>query len=300
MRPGTCSASSPPSASGARSRADAALESIASQSRTLIAWVCAAAAVTGLLIGPVGLLLLRRVLARLQGVGSALLRLARNDTSIDIPGLNHQDEVGQLARSVAVFKAKSIELLQKKGEFERLNLQLDAAINNMPLGLSMFDARDRLLVCNRHYAEMYELPSELTRPGTAHCALWDHRARGGAQHHPSTGGAFTPDAGRAGVDDDRVRQRAHHLRHHPAAERRRLGGARRGRHPAPAPGAGDHPPCAPRRAHQPRQPRPAARAAAAGAPAPGGAARASPCSASTSTASRASTTRSATRSATRC
>ena len=174
------------------------------------------------------------MLARLQGIGSALLRLARNDTSVDIPGLNHQDEVGQLARSVAVFKAKSIELLQKKGEFERLNLQLDAAINNMPLGLSMFDAQERLLVCNRHYADMYDLPSELTQPGTAHCALWEHRAREGARHHPSdASGAFTPDAGRAGVDDDRVRQRPHHLRHAPAAERRRLGGAARGHHPAP-------------------------------------------------------------------
>ena len=183
----TCSARSPPSASSARARREAALDNIAASSRTLIAWVCAAAAVTGLLIGPVGLLLLRRVLSRLQGVGSALLRLARNDTSIDIPGLDHQDEVGQLARSVAVFKAKSIELLQKKGELERLNLQLDAAINNMPLGLSMFDAQERLLVCNRHYAEMYELPSELTQPGTVHCALWDHRERNGARHHPSDG-----------------------------------------------------------------------------------------------------------------
>src|SRR5439155_18409200 len=106
-----------------------------------------------------------------------LVRLARNDTSVDIPGLTHQDELGKLARSVAVFKAKSIELLQKKGELERLNLQLDAAINNMPLGLSMFDAQDRLLVCNQRYAEMYELPNELTLPGTARCALWNHRER---------------------------------------------------------------------------------------------------------------------------
>ncbi len=172
-----------------------ALDEMAASSRTLITWVCAAAAITGLLIGPVGLLLLRRVLARLQGVGSALLRLARNDTSIDIPGLHHQDEVGQLARSAAVFKAKSIELLQKKGEFERLNLQLDAAINNMPLGLSMFDAHGRLLVCNKHFAEMYALPGELTWPGTLHVALWDHRARSGAQHHPSGGEKFAPGSG---------------------------------------------------------------------------------------------------------
>ena len=37
-----------------RARREAALDSIAASSRTLIAWVCAAAAVTGLLIGPVG------------------------------------------------------------------------------------------------------------------------------------------------------------------------------------------------------------------------------------------------------
>ena len=97
---------------------------------------------------------------------------------------------------MAVFKAKSIELLQKKGELERLNLQLDAAINNMPLGLSMFDAQERLLVCNRRFAEMYDLPSELTRPGTAHCALWDHREKQGAQHYPVRAAKpCTPDAG---------------------------------------------------------------------------------------------------------
>jgi diguanylate cyclase (GGDEF)-like protein len=157
------------------------LDALVAHARSLVTWVCAAAAATGLLIGPIGLFFLHRVLARLQGIGSALIRLARNDTSVDIPGLADLDEVGQFARSVAVFKAKSIELLQKKSETERLNLQLDAAINNMPLGLSMFDAQERLLVCNRRFAEMYELPSELTRPGTVHCAVWDHKTRRGAR-----------------------------------------------------------------------------------------------------------------------
>jgi diguanylate cyclase (GGDEF)-like protein len=172
-----------------------ALERVAASARALIAWVCAALAVSGLLIGPIGLLFLRRVMARLRGIARALVRLARNDTSIEIPGLTHEDEVGELARSVAVFKAKSIELLQKKGELERLNFQLDAAINNMPLGLSMFDAHGRLLVCNRRFAEIYALPGELTQPGTLHCAVWDYREKSGASHHPSGGQTFAPDAG---------------------------------------------------------------------------------------------------------
>ncbi len=173
----------------ARTRAvETELEEIAVGSHAIATWVSAAAAFSGLIIGPIGLFLLRRVLFRLEGIGAALVRLARNDTSVDIPDLDHEDEVGQLARSVAVFKSKSIELLQKKAELERLNLQLDAAVNNMPLGLSMFDAQQRLLVCNRRYAEMYELPSELVRPGTPHCALWSYREKKGARHFPDEEG----------------------------------------------------------------------------------------------------------------
>jgi diguanylate cyclase (GGDEF)-like protein len=162
--------------------AQASLEHLAARSGTLTTWTAAAAAVAGLVIGPLCLMLLHRMLSRMQGVGSALIRLARNDTSVDIPGVTDQDEFGQLARSVAVFKAKSIELLTKKDDFERLNMQLDAAINTMPLGLSMFDAQERLLMCNRRFTEMYDLPSVLTRPGTALCALREHREKKGGRH----------------------------------------------------------------------------------------------------------------------
>jgi diguanylate cyclase (GGDEF)-like protein len=44
--------------------------------------------------------------------------------------------------------------------------QLDAALNNMPQGLAMFDREQRLVVCNRQYTEMYGLAPERTRPGT--------------------------------------------------------------------------------------------------------------------------------------
>jgi diguanylate cyclase (GGDEF)-like protein len=158
------------------------LAGLARQARALTSWMGAASAVTGLLIAPLCLLLLRRMLARMRDIGSALTRLARNDTSVEVPGISDQDEFGELARSVTVFKAKSVELLNKKADFERLNLQLDAAINNMPLGLTMFDAQERLLMCNRQFAEMYDVPAELTRPGTARCTFWEHRARKGARH----------------------------------------------------------------------------------------------------------------------
>ena len=36
----------------------------------------------------------------------------------------------------------------------------------MARGLSMFDAEPRLIFCNKLYREIYDLPEELTRPGT--------------------------------------------------------------------------------------------------------------------------------------
>ncbi len=53
--------------------------------------------------------------------------------------------------------------------------QLDAALNNMPQGLAMFDGQQRLVVCNRHYAEMYDLSTERTRPGTPLRAILEAR-----------------------------------------------------------------------------------------------------------------------------
>jgi diguanylate cyclase (GGDEF)-like protein len=165
--------------------AEAGLDRLGAKARVQIGWILAGAGIAGVLIGPLGLLVLRRVLKRIGAVGSALARLARNDTSVEIPDLASWDEIGEFARSIAVFKAKSIELLHKKAELERLNLQLDVAINNMPLGLSMFDAQDRLLVCNARYAEMYRLPGELTVPGTVDCAHRDHWNKQGARSQPS-------------------------------------------------------------------------------------------------------------------
>jgi diguanylate cyclase (GGDEF)-like protein len=164
---------------------DLSLATLGQGARSLSYSVLMMLVVSVLVVGPLGYLFLRQMLRRMQGVGAALNRLARNDTSVEIPDVDAQDEFGQFARSVSVFKAKSIELLNKKADFERLNLQLDAAINHMPLGLSMFDSNERLLVCNQRYAEMYELPTELTRPGTPSCALWDQRIRSGAQHSKS-------------------------------------------------------------------------------------------------------------------
>ncbi|MBE7732676.1 putative bifunctional diguanylate cyclase/phosphodiesterase [Devosia faecipullorum] len=72
--------------------------------------------------------------------------------------VTHEDITEEIARS---------ESLQKrKLELERQNIRLDAAVNNISIGLCMMDARGRLVICNEPYARIYNLPVTLLRPGT--------------------------------------------------------------------------------------------------------------------------------------
>ncbi|HEY4724081.1 MAG TPA: PAS-domain containing protein, partial [Anaerolineae bacterium] len=53
------------------------------------------------------------------------------------------------------------------------------ALNNMPHGLCMFDAKKRLVLCNDGYAEMYRMPPELRKAGATHETIIAHRFSSG-------------------------------------------------------------------------------------------------------------------------
>ncbi len=75
------------------------------------------------------------------------------------------------------------EDVTEKVRAERLNeqqkLQLDAALGNMSQGLCMFDASQRLIICNKRYAELYGLSDEQTKPGTSLREILEHRIERG-------------------------------------------------------------------------------------------------------------------------
>ncbi|WEJ58680.1 EAL domain-containing protein [Devosia sp. FJ2-5-3] len=72
--------------------------------------------------------------------------------------VTHEDITDAIARSESVQK--------RRMELERQNLRLDAAVNNISIGLCMMDARGRLVICNEPYARIYSLPPDYLRPGT--------------------------------------------------------------------------------------------------------------------------------------
>ena len=62
---------------------------------------------------------------------------------------------------------------EKLGEQQKL--QLDTALDNMSQGLCMFDAMQRLIICNKRYAELYGLNDEQTKPGSTLRAILEAR-----------------------------------------------------------------------------------------------------------------------------
>lgn len=60
------------------------------------------------------------------------------------------------------YTSTRIDITKEKAQ----NFQLELALNNMARGLSMFDAEARLIVNNNLYRDIYQLPIELTQPGT--------------------------------------------------------------------------------------------------------------------------------------
>ncbi|HVV94544.1 MAG TPA: EAL domain-containing protein [Hyphomicrobiales bacterium] len=75
---------------------------------------------------------------------------------------------------------KQLKALREREDQLRIqNVRFDAALNNMPHGLVMFDVHGQLIVCNRRYAELYHLPEELTRPGTRLRDIVEHGVAAG-------------------------------------------------------------------------------------------------------------------------
>jgi diguanylate cyclase (GGDEF)-like protein/PAS domain S-box-containing protein len=99
---------------------------------------------------------------------------------------------------------REAKVAQKSRELAQANAHLDTALNNMSQGLLLFDAEERVVVCNGRYIEMYGLSPEIVKPGAAFRDLLEHR---------KTVGTFSGDVGayRAAVARDRAEGKATEL-----------------------------------------------------------------------------------------
>jgi PAS domain-containing protein len=168
--------------------ATAEAKALVSQGTRLTAQVLTLAFGALLLVGPLTVVIIRDIAGRLRLITATMTQLAGDNLSVSVPVTDDRDEVGDMARAVAVFKANALALMEKKKDIERLNGWFDIALNNMSRGLSMFDGDRRLLVCNKSYRDLYDLPAEIATPG----ALLPDIAAYWAQHNPGAAAAALP------------------------------------------------------------------------------------------------------------
>jgi len=73
---------------------------------------------------------------------------------------------GLFQRQWDELSASSAKLKEQERRLAAQNLQLDAALNTMAQGLAMFDAEQRLLLCNGRLAELYGVAPNGLKAGT--------------------------------------------------------------------------------------------------------------------------------------
>lgn len=147
-------------------RADEEAARLSRNVRTLVTWVLAITLFSTLLAGPLTIYAMRKLAERLKEITRTMRALSNDHIDIEIPHTDSADEVGEMARAIAVFKANAIALRQKHEEIALLHARFDVALNNMTRGLSMFDRDAKLIVCNRICRDMYDLPDALSSAGT--------------------------------------------------------------------------------------------------------------------------------------
>jgi PAS domain-containing protein len=92
--------------------------------------------------------------------------------------------VALAALSIVVFVALIVRKMgrgirQSRQRLRGQKLQLDTALNNMSQGLLMCDAEGRVVLCNRHYMEIYAVPPDMVARGCTLQELVAHHFESG-------------------------------------------------------------------------------------------------------------------------
>ena len=107
-----------------------------------------------------------RVVRPLERITVAMSGLAGGDTSIDIPGRDRSDEIGRMAQALGVFRDTAVEIEQSNlREIAQARQQLTDALESISEGFFLFDAEDRLVVCNDRFRQLYPGLADIVVPG---------------------------------------------------------------------------------------------------------------------------------------
>jgi signal transduction histidine kinase/methyl-accepting chemotaxis protein len=109
----------------------------------------------------------RNIVARLTALSARMLTLAQGDLKSPLPQ-GGTDEIGRMAEALRVFQATAIEIEETNlREIREARTRLSEAIASISEGFALYDADDKLIVCNERYKELFASLSDVMVPGTS-------------------------------------------------------------------------------------------------------------------------------------
>ena len=122
----------------------------------------------------------RNLLARLAQLSQSMLAIAGGDLRAPLPGIG-RDEIGRLAEALRLFRDTALEVEEKNlREVAEARQRLIDAIESISEGFALYDAGDRLVLCNNRYRDMlYPGIADSVSPGTQFEAIIRNAVRQG-------------------------------------------------------------------------------------------------------------------------
>ncbi len=102
---------------------------------------------------------LRRLILAIDGLGSG-------DLAVAIPR-PEPNEFGAMARALALFRDSLQERNQLTAEREQQRKTIAAAIGTISEGFVLYDANDRIVLCNEQFRDLYPSLADILKPGTS-------------------------------------------------------------------------------------------------------------------------------------
>ena len=102
----------------------------------------------------------RSIVRPIKSITDVMQRLSAGETNVDIGHRDRRDEIGRMVDAIDVFRKNIIER-------RAMEQTLTEAIEAISEGFSLYDAEDRIVVCNTRYREMFSYGRDATMTGTS-------------------------------------------------------------------------------------------------------------------------------------
>ena len=101
----------------------------------------------------------------LRAMVSTMAHLADGDRVVEVPAADHDDEIGEMAKALQVFKENKDELVRNKDMLTKQSALLESTMRHMDQGIIVFDADFKILAANARVAQVIDMPQSLFEVG---------------------------------------------------------------------------------------------------------------------------------------